>query len=92
MTEQLPDDQDLRDSFLDIVLDDMRGRSEDWCIVLAPLPDGLGWKADFLIGDAQIRAGIAGDEFATKAIALAIARGITNIDEAIESEEFGELT
>jgi hypothetical protein len=84
MTEPLPDDRELYDPFLDIVLNDMRDRSEDWCVVLAPLPDGLGWKADFLIGDQQIRAGAAGDPVATKSIVLAIGRGIAAIDEACE--------
>lgn len=90
MTEPTPDDHELRDPFLDIVLDDMRDRSEDWCVAVTPLPDGLGWRADLLLGDAQIRAGSAGHLIASKAIVLAIGRGLAAIEELIESDRADE--
>ena len=90
MTEQNPE---IDQTFLDTVLNEMRDRSEDWCVVISPLPDKLGWRAAMMIADGNICAGIAGDLVPSRAAVTAIGRGQANIDEIISADrEDEELT
>lgn len=76
--------------FLDTVLNDLRERAEDWCLIISPLPDKLGWRAAMMIADGMVCAGIAGDLIATRAGVTAIGRGLANIEEMTAEDREGE--
>lgn len=94
MTNPMPDDSEIRDPFLDVVMNDFRDRAESdsWFIALSPLPDGLGWRAAMMISNGDVCVAVAGDrDSASKAVVAAIGRGVATIEEAIESDR-EELT
>jgi hypothetical protein len=92
MTEAIPNDEEIRDPFLDTVLEDMASRSDDWCVVIAPLGDGLGFRASMLLGSGEIEAGRASNLFGSKACIAAIGRGLTEIERVVEESEHEDLT
>lgn len=76
--------------FLDTVLDDLREQGEDWCVIVSPLPDKLGWRAAMMIGDGMICAGLAGDQIASRAVVTAIGRGVKNLEEITSGDREDE--
>lgn len=89
MTEPNPSPE-VDQSFQDTVLTSMAERSEDWCVIISPLPDGLGWRAAMMIADGQICAGLAGDLVPSRAVVTAIGRGRANIEEIMSADREDE--
>ena len=66
------------------LLDDFERKTEDWCLVVSPLGDSMGWRAAILVGDVQAQLGGASASSWSEATALAFARSTAALEALVE--------
>lgn len=87
------DQSEMRSRFLDAAIEDFEERSNgDYCLVIRPLGDALGFRAEILVGGVEAFLGGCSSLRATEAAITAISRALANLEELREEAEQTGLT
>jgi len=70
------------------LLDDFARKTEDWALVVSPLGDSMGWRAEILVGDVQAQLGAASAVSWSEATAIAFARSTAALEALVEEANF----
>lgn len=72
------------------LLDDFADKTGDWCLVVSPLGDSVGWRAAILVGDIQAEFVTASAVTWSAAVSMVFARATAAYEKL--KEEADDLT
>lgn len=81
-------ENEMRVRFLDQILTNLGERAEDWTLILTPLGDAIGFRAEIHVGSPD-PVFLAGASHLSGLVAAtnAITRGLIRLEEILEDED-----